>query len=64
MKYSEYENCTKVYVVVHNTGSGVIEDPYIEHEVVFETDFFGEAKAKALELRLKYNSKAEIESTW
>jgi hypothetical protein len=64
MRYSEYKNYTKVYVVVHNTGTGVMEDPYIEHEVVYETDFLEEAEAKASELKLKHNSKAEIESTW
>lgn len=64
MRYSEYKNCTKVYVVVHNTGSGVMEDPYIEHEVVYETDFLKEAETRASELKLKHNSEAEIESTW
>lgn len=38
MTYKEYPNCTKTFVVVHKTGFGVQEAPYIEKEVVFESD--------------------------
>lgn len=50
MIYKEYNGFTKCYVVVHNTGFGVIEAPYEEKEVVFETDLLHEAEAKSREL--------------
>jgi len=64
MKYKNYEGYTKTYILVHNTGTGTMEDNYMEHEVVYETDDYDDAENKALELKLKNNPKKDIESSW
>lgn len=64
MTYKDYKGFTKTYVVVYVTGTGVMEDNFIDHNVVFETDDKDEADAKANELKIHNNSPAEIESTW
>jgi len=38
MNYKSYEGYSKTYILVHNTGTGVMEDPYIEHDVVHEKE--------------------------
>jgi predicted transcriptional regulator len=64
MTYAEYKGFKKTYVVVYVTGTGVMEDNFIDHDVVFESNDKGEADEKAKELTMKNNSIAEIESTW
>jgi len=64
MTYKDYEGFTKTYVVVYITGTGVMEDNFIDHNVVYETDNKDEADKKAEELKRHNNSPAEIESTW
>lgn len=64
MIYKDYAGFTKAYVVVYVTGTGVMEDNFIDHDVVFETDDKDEADRKAEELKIHNNSPAEIESTW
>jgi len=64
MTYKDYEGFTKTYVVVYVTGTGVMEDNFINHDVVFETDNKDEAESKANELKIRNNSPADIESTW
>jgi len=62
--YKEYPTHTKTYVVVHYTGNGVMEDRFVEHEVVYETNNKKDAEQKAKELTIKHNTKKEIKSTW
>jgi len=64
MNYKNYEGFTKTYIVVCVTGNGVMEDNFIDHDIVFESNDKGEADSKANELTLKNNSFAEIQSTW
>tara|TARA_R100000655_G_C2889622_1_gene176834 strand:+ start:170 stop:538 length:369 start_codon:yes stop_codon:yes gene_type:complete len=64
MTYKDYEGFTKTYVVVYVTGTGVMEDNFIDHSVVFQTDDKREAEIKAEELKIQNNSPVEIESTW
>jgi hypothetical protein len=64
MKYKDYEGFTKTYVIVYVTGTGCMEDNFIDHDVVFETDNKDEAESKANELKIHNNSPADIESTW
>ena len=64
MTYQDYEGFAKTYVVVYVTGTGVMEDNFVEHNVVFESNDKGEADAKANELTMKNNSIGEIQSTW
>lgn len=64
MTYKDYDGFTKTYVVVYVTGTGVMEDNFIDHDVVFETDDKGEADSKAEELKIQNNSPADIKSTW
>lgn len=64
MKYKDYEGFTKAYVVVYVTGNGVMEDIFIDHDVVYETDCEKDAYNKAEELKYKNNSKKDIKSTW
>lgn len=60
----EYPKINNVYVVVHYTGNGVMEDRYVEHEVVYSTNNKKDALLKAKEFELNNNTKAEIDSTW
>lgn len=64
MTYKEYQGFTKAYIVVHCTGFGVMEAPYVEHDVVFETDDIDVAMATGKDLIIKNNSIKEIESSW
>lgn len=64
MIYKDYIGFTKTYVVVHNTGFGVMEANYIEKEVVFETNYIDEAYSKSIEFRNKNNTEEEIKSSW
>lgn len=64
MEYRNYKGFTKIYIVVYVTGTGVMEDKFIEHDVVFETDDKDEAYAKANELEIHNNSLDDIKSTW
>ena len=64
MTYKEYIGLTKTYVVVYVTGLGIMEDNFIEHNVVFETDDECEANKKAQELTKQNNTIDEINSTW
>lgn len=64
MTYKQYPNHTKAYIVVHQTGFGVQEAPYVEHDAVFETDDYEEAKAKVGELIRQNNSPEQIASSW
>lgn len=64
MTYKDYIGFKKTYVVVYVTGTGVMEDIYINHEVVFESNDKGEADTKAEELTKQNNSIGEIQSTW
>ena len=64
MKYADYKGFTKAYVVVRVTGNGVMEDRFVEHDVVYETDDGLDAQNKATDLEAENNSKGDIESTW
>lgn len=64
MKYKQYPNCTKTFVVVRNTGFGVMESPYEEHEVVFEHDDLDVAKAESKSLTERNNTPEQIKSSW
>ncbi|MFA7708159.1 MAG: hypothetical protein WCX73_04365 [Candidatus Pacearchaeota archaeon] len=64
MNYKDYEGFTKTYVIVYVTGTGVMEDNFIDHNVVFETNDKEEADKKAEELKVQNNSPANIASTW
>jgi hypothetical protein len=64
MKYKDYAEYSKTYVLVHNTGFGVQEDNYIEHEVVYETDDYDDAINTSLELKMKNNTDEQIKSGW
>ncbi len=55
MTYKEYPDCTKTYIVVHQTGFGVMEAPYVEKEVVYETNSQGHAHRKAEEFTKERN---------
>lgn len=55
MYYKDYPTSSKTFVVVHNTGYGVMESPYIEKEVVFESDSMVEAKIEAERLTVLNN---------
>lgn len=63
MEYREYPS-DKTYIVVHKTGFGVMEAPYIEKEVVYGSDNLKDAKEKASELERQNNSAENIRSSW
>jgi hypothetical protein len=64
MNYKDYKGCFKTYVVVHNTGFGTMEANFVEHDVVYETDDYGDATSKALEFKIQNNTPSEIQSSW
>lgn len=64
MKYTDYHGWTKPYVIVHNTGFGVMEAPFIEHEVVAEANTWEEAVKMANKLKVNNNSAEDIRSSW
>lgn len=63
MEYREYPS-NKTYIVVHKTGFGVVESPYLEKEVVYESNSLKVAQKKADELEVQNNSTEEIKSSW
>ncbi len=50
MTYKNYPGYSKTYILVHNTGFGVMEAPYEEKEIVFEANTLEEAQAEAKRL--------------
>lgn len=64
MIYKEYEGFTKTYVICRATGFGVTEAPYIQKEVVYETNSYEAASNKQKELTIANNTEEEIKSTW
>lgn len=64
MRYKDYEGYTKPYIIVHNTGFGVMEDNYVEHEVVAEADTYLEATRIAKQFERENNTTEEIQSSW
>lgn len=64
MIYKEYEGFTKTYVVCRGEGFGVMEAPYIQKEVVFETDSYEEANSKSEELKKANNTEEDLKSSW
>lgn len=63
MEYREYPS-NKTYIVVHKTGFGVMENPYIEKEVVYDSNSLKDAKKRADELEIQNNSAEDIKSSW
>ena len=64
MTYKEYPDHTKPFIVVRCSGFGVMEAPYVEHEVVFECDNKETAELKAKQLKQLNNTPEEIKSSW
>jgi len=64
MNYAEYEGFSKPYIVQHNTGTGVMEDPYKPKKVVGEFDTKEEAESFANKLFKENNTPEQIKSTW
>lgn len=64
MIYAEYPGYTKTYVICRGEGFGVAEAPYIQKEVVFETDSFEEANNKREELIKSNNTEEDLKSSW
>jgi hypothetical protein len=64
MIYQKYEGFTKTYVICRGEGSGVAEDPYIQKEVVCETDNYENALKLQDILTKENNTPKQIESTW
>lgn len=63
MEYREYPS-NKTYIVVHKTGFGIMEAPYVEKEVVYESNNLKDAEKKADEFEIQNNSPKEIKSSW
>lgn len=64
MTYKDYHGFIKAYVVVHNTGHGVMESNFVERDVVFETDDYEEAVSVSKQLEIKNNPEDSIRSGW
>jgi hypothetical protein len=63
MNYQKFDS-DKAFIVMQRSGTGVMEDPYTDVGVVFETNDKDEAKAKSKELFHANNSPEAIKSTW
>jgi hypothetical protein len=63
MTYQEIES-DKAFIVMQRSGFGVMEAPYEDVGVVFETNDKDEAEKKAKELFHANNTPKAIESTW
>lgn len=63
MNYREFDS-DKVFIVMHKKGTGVMEDPYTDVGIVYETNSKDEADLKAYELFHANNSPEAIKSTW
>ncbi len=64
MNYQDYPNYTKTFIVMRCSGFGVMEAPYQDEEVVFETDNEDEAYAESNRLRETNNTPEQIKSSW
>ena len=64
MTYKEYPDHKGCYVIVHYTGYGVMEDPYIEREPVYSTNDCDDTEALVHAFTEDYNTPEQIESTW
>lgn len=58
------ERHRKLYLVTYSEGIGVMESPSIDKGIVADFDEYADAKKKAEELFLLYNSKEQIDSGW
>lgn len=64
MTYREFPNWDSTFIVVHSTGSGVMEDPSVDQGPVFGSNSREWADERAKELKAQDNTPEEIESTW
>jgi len=64
MRYENYPDRTKTFIVMQCSGFGVMEAPYEDVGIVYETDIEIDAYAKASELREKNNTSEQIQSSW
>jgi hypothetical protein len=62
--YAEFEGHTKTFIIKHIQGVGVIESPFVEKEIMFETDDEKEAEKQVIKLKKYYNSPEDLETTW
>lgn len=63
MNYQKFDS-DKAFIVMQKKGTGVMEDPYLDVGIVFETNSKDEAYLKADELFHANNSPEAIKSTW
>lgn len=64
MKYKKYKQSNKAYIVMQCSGFGVMEAPYVDEEIVFETNDKDEAYKETDRLFHANNSKETIKSSW
>ena len=62
--FGKYPFTEKVYVVVKQSGFGVMESPYMDEGVVFATNNAHEADLFARKSYVETNTASEIASTW
>jgi hypothetical protein len=63
MNYREFDS-DKAFIVMQKSGFGVMEDPYRDVGVVFETNNEQEARDKSKELLEANNTPEQIKSSW
>lgn len=64
MLYRDFPESDKTYIVMHKTGFGVMESPYYDKEIVYETNDSGKAHTIAEYLTETNNTTEEIKSSW
>lgn len=64
MIWREYPDYTEKFIVHRYTGVGVMEDPYVEHEVIFRTNSKKEAVDFCSKYRKENNSPEDFISGW
>ncbi len=64
MGFKEYHDIEHTFVIIHNTGCGVMESPIKRVGVVGSCETEEEAKLKCTELLVANNSLERVQSTW
>ncbi len=63
MQYKEFPG-HKTFVIIHNIGFGVMEDPYTELDISTSCDSLEEAEKEAKSIKVANNTPEEIASSW
>ena len=64
MKYKDFSESDKTYIIIHKTGLGTTENPYEDKEIVYETNDQDKARIIADYLTETNNTAEQIKASW